>query len=102
MEGPYEWVLRIITKQHNAITIQLRRAAITPPNALPAVVDDAQVFGPEQLAVEIKAIQSFRAEESYQPLPISYESGIGMSGLLVSFGRGLAGANDPFPTFLSG
>jgi hypothetical protein len=82
--------------------VQSRRAAVTPSNATPTVVDDPEVFSPELFPIEIKAIQAFRAKESHQAPAIRYQRGVRVGGFLVPFGRRLAGAYSSFPTFLSG
>src|SRR5262245_63132701 len=102
MKGRQKRIFRIIAQQYNAIAVKRWGAAITPPDAAPTVVDDSQVFAPKQLALQIEAIQAFRAEESYQSLAVGGKRGIGVSRFLVSFRRRLARANGFFPELLSG
>src|SRR5215213_3919956 len=69
---------------------------------MPAIVDDSQALAPKQLALEIEAIQPFRAEESHQPLAVRDERRIRMRRLLVPLRSGLARADGPFPASLPG
>ena len=70
------------------------RAGESPLRAWDAVetgIQNAEIFFPEQLAIQVESEQSFRAEEDDQMLAIGRRSGIGMGGFRVPLDFRLAG-----------
>src|SRR5215510_2011153 len=73
MKGCNKWLARVIAQQHNPILVKRRRTGVAPSDSIFADVDDAQVFAPAQLAVQIKAVKPFRTKEANEPFAIRAE-----------------------------
>src|SRR5215813_10085218 len=97
MKGCDKWLARVIAQQHNPILVKRRRTGVAPADSIFADVDDAQVFAPAQLAVQIKAVKPFRTKEANERLAIRAERRVRMCRFFVPRNSRLAGAQCAFP-----
>src|SRR5262247_516347 len=102
MKGCDKRLARVIAQQHYPILVKRWRTGVAPADSIFADVDDAEVFVPAQLAVQIKAVKSFRTKEANEPLAIRAERRVRVCRFFVPRDSGLAGAQCAFPEPFAG